>query len=269
MIFREMLLSQFISVLLHVLIQRTHNLLRDEIGNALYNMAAVDFDGFYSQFLPNFLNVTENVDDCQNLLLLQIFRSEKVSFINYLFLLLFLSNCIVKSGWNAWNLRPKFIVGTRGPQMLSCEGCNPFSTRRPGWSRTQENSTTSQLCSGISFIGFPSANASFSKLQPSFETRSRPWPDISQSILHPHFENLGESPTSRSAGAGTPHHTSNQDTLLRAKNLPCLRTDRVELPARWHCKSRTDIGTFQDGIENLSILPSSAQSAYVTWLRGA
>ena len=50
--------------------------------------------------------------------------------------------------------------------------CNPFSMRRPGWSRTLGNLTTSRLCSGISFIGFPFANASSSKLQPSFGIHS-------------------------------------------------------------------------------------------------
>ena len=78
------------------------------------------------------------------------------------------------------------------------------------------------------------------------------WPDISQSILHPHFDNRGVSPLSF-CGTGTPHHTSNQDTSLRAKKLPCIRTGCVELPARRHCKSRTVTETFQDWIENSSI----------------
>ena len=54
------------------------------------------------------------------------------------------------------------------PRTLSCECCNPFSTRRPGWLQTQGNSTTSRLC----YIGFPSAKASVSKLQPLLETHS-------------------------------------------------------------------------------------------------
>ena len=99
------------------------------------------------------------------------------------------------------------------------------------------------------------------------------WPDISQSILHPHFGNRGASSPSL-CGTGTPHHTSNQATSLRAKKLPCIRTGCVELPARRHCKSITATGTFQDWIENSSIssgiyIPSSAHSAHVTWLSGA
>ena len=78
------------------------------------------------------------------------------------------------------------------------------------------------------------------------------WPDISQSIMHPHFGNRGASPPPF-RGTGTPHHTSNKDTSLRAKKLPRLRTGCVELPARRHCKSRTVIGKFQDWIENSSI----------------
>ena len=54
-------------------------------------------------------------------------------------------------------------------------------------------------------------------------------------------------------GTETPHHTLNQDTSLRAKKLPLLRTGCVELPARRHCKSRTVPGTFQDWTENSSI----------------
>ena len=56
----------------------------------------------------------------------------------------------------------------------------------------------------------------------------RLWPNISQSILHPHLGNRGESPF-LFCGAGTPHHTTDQDTSLRSKKL--LRTDRVVLPA--------------------------------------
>ena len=65
------------------------------------------------------------------------------------------------------------------------------------------------------------------------EFAPRPWPFISQSILHPHLGNRGQSPPSISC-TKTPFHTSNQDTSLRAKKLPCLRTGRVELSARWH-----------------------------------
>ena len=99
------------------------------------------------------------------------------------------------------------------------------------------------------------------------------WPDISQSIPASPISVIGGTSPPSFCGTGTPHHTSNQDTSLRAKKLPCLRTDCVELPTRRHCKSWTVTGTFQDWIENSSISfgirLSSAHSAYVTWLRGA
>ena len=86
-------------------------------------------------------------------------------------------------------------------------------------------------------------------------------------ILHPHsFGNQGASPPSF-CGTGTPHHTSNQDTSLRAKKLPYLRTGCVELPARRHRKSRIVIGTFKTALK--THLFRLAYSAYVTWLRGA
>ena len=95
----------------------------------------------------------------------------------------------------------------------------------------------------------------------------RPWPNLSQSILQPHVGNRGESPPSF-CGTGTPHHSSNQVTSLRAKKHPCLWTSRVELPARWHYKSRTNIRTFQDWNE-ISPISSSICLAALTasvWL---
>ena len=78
----------------------------------------------------------------------------------------------------------------------------------------------------------------------------RPWPNISQSILHPHLGNQGQSPPSF-CGTGTTHHISNQDKSLWAKKLPHVSGPAVwnSLP-RWHYKSRTDTWPFQDWIEN-------------------
>lgn len=73
------MLSQFVTVLLQVLIHRSHNLLQEEIGVTVYNMAAVDFVGFYEKFIPQFLAVTEYLDDQHKSLLLQIFNQERVS----------------------------------------------------------------------------------------------------------------------------------------------------------------------------------------------
>ena len=42
-------------MLLRVLVNKSHDLLREEITLALHNMAAVDFEDFYGNFLPQFL----------------------------------------------------------------------------------------------------------------------------------------------------------------------------------------------------------------------
>uniref|UniRef100_A0A673N920 Exportin-6-like n=1 Tax=Sinocyclocheilus rhinocerous TaxID=307959 RepID=A0A673N920_9TELE len=55
-LFRNTMLFHFLNVLLQVLLHKSHDLLQDDITLALYNMAAVDFQVFYSSFLPEFLN---------------------------------------------------------------------------------------------------------------------------------------------------------------------------------------------------------------------
>jgi len=63
-----------------VLVQRSHALLHDEIVTAVYNMAAVDFKSFYSEFLRHFLQTAAGVVDCQQTtVLLAVFHSEQVS----------------------------------------------------------------------------------------------------------------------------------------------------------------------------------------------
>ena len=94
---------------------------------------------------------------------------------------------------------------------------------------------------------------------------------VNGAINRPLPLNLKFPPKSR--GLDETLDTSNQDTSLGAKKLPCLRIGCVELPVPRHYKSRTGMGTFQNWIENSSIsfvrhMPSSARSAYVTWLRG-
>ena len=61
-IFLTTMLFQFVNVLLQVLVHKSHDLLQEEIGIAIYNMASVDFDGFFAAFLPEFLTSCEGVD---------------------------------------------------------------------------------------------------------------------------------------------------------------------------------------------------------------
>ena len=73
------MLPQFLNVLLQVLLHKSHDLLQDEIAIALYNMAAVDFDIFYSHFLPQFLTGCEGIDENQKAILSANFKVDRVS----------------------------------------------------------------------------------------------------------------------------------------------------------------------------------------------
>ena len=49
------MLSSFLQVLLTALIQKSHDLLQEEIIAAIYSMVSSNFDAFFMQFVPNFL----------------------------------------------------------------------------------------------------------------------------------------------------------------------------------------------------------------------
>ncbi|XP_066546307.1 exportin-6 [Amia ocellicauda] len=76
-LFRTTMLFHFINVLLQVLVHKSHDLLQDEIALAVYNMASVDFDSFYSAFLPEFLNSCQGVDANQRTVLGRNFKMER------------------------------------------------------------------------------------------------------------------------------------------------------------------------------------------------
>jgi len=65
LIFKDVMLLQFVNVFLQALVYRSHDLLQEEITITLYNMAAVDFDSFYSAFLPRFLGGCEGLTESQ------------------------------------------------------------------------------------------------------------------------------------------------------------------------------------------------------------
>lgn len=75
-IFKELMLSQFLNVLLQALVQKSHDLLQEEIGITIYNMAAVNFNAFYSTFLLQFLQNCNSLDDSQKSLLSHNFKVE-------------------------------------------------------------------------------------------------------------------------------------------------------------------------------------------------
>ncbi|KAG8433210.1 hypothetical protein GDO86_017484 [Hymenochirus boettgeri] len=76
-LFRSVMLPQFVSVLLQVLIHKSHDLLQEEIGIAVYNMASVDFSTFFSSFLPEFLTGCQGLDTSQKSVLARNFKMER------------------------------------------------------------------------------------------------------------------------------------------------------------------------------------------------
>jgi hypothetical protein len=72
------MLFQFVNVLLQVLVHKSHDLLQEEIGIAIYNMASVDFEGFFSAFLPEFLTGCDGVDTNQKNVLGRNFKLDRV-----------------------------------------------------------------------------------------------------------------------------------------------------------------------------------------------
>ena len=71
--------TQFLNVLIQTLVHKSHDLLQEEIGITVYNMASVDFDAFYSKFLPQFLASCEGLDVNQKTILRDNFKMDTVS----------------------------------------------------------------------------------------------------------------------------------------------------------------------------------------------
>lgn len=86
------MLFHFINVLLQVLLHKSHDLLQEEITVAIYNMASVDFDAFYSAFMPEFLNGCQGVDSSQRAVLARNFKLEQVRIIFFCLFVFFTEN---------------------------------------------------------------------------------------------------------------------------------------------------------------------------------
>ncbi|XP_071128890.1 exportin-6-like [Mytilus edulis] len=76
-IFAQGMLTQFLNVLLQVLVHRSHDLLQEEITVTIHNMACVDFERFYNDFLHQFLSDCEGLSPDQKSVLQQNFKTEK------------------------------------------------------------------------------------------------------------------------------------------------------------------------------------------------
>ena len=75
-VFKENLLAEFLSVFLQALLAKSHNLLKEEIGAAVYNMSSTDFPVFFGKFIPQFLSGLEQLDDNQRHILSESFRPD-------------------------------------------------------------------------------------------------------------------------------------------------------------------------------------------------
>ena len=64
-IFKETLLAEFLTVLIRVLIAKSHNLLKEDIGSCVFHMASTDLTTFHTKFVPSLLQGVEGLDDSQ------------------------------------------------------------------------------------------------------------------------------------------------------------------------------------------------------------
>ena len=79
-IFCDGIASQFISTLLNVLTNGSHELLKEEIGLAIYAMASPDFEAFFQHLLPSYLLSVQGIEDYQRLALKSGFTNDTVRY---------------------------------------------------------------------------------------------------------------------------------------------------------------------------------------------
>ena len=157
------------------------------------------------------------------------------------------------------------------PQTLSCKDCNPSSTRQPGWSRTGGSSTISLMCWGISSIGFPSVSVSTSRSRSSSTTPSM--------VEVRHTSAAPAILSGRSAPGLTCDLLFEATWLYHEPGLVASSPEASMSPDRLfgtHCPRTFDLRNCHWNVSNLrwkhiyftKHMPSSAHSAFVTWLRG-
>ena len=76
----ENLIVEFLKVFLDVLERKSHDLLKEEIVLAVYNMAGVSFEAFFDRFLVQYLEKTDGIDSNQKSILKSAFKTDSVSF---------------------------------------------------------------------------------------------------------------------------------------------------------------------------------------------
>jgi hypothetical protein len=72
------MLYPFLQLLLQVLVQKSHDILQEEICSCVYGMAAVDFSFYHRQFLVKFLDGFEGLTGEQRTTLMQSYKTVEV-----------------------------------------------------------------------------------------------------------------------------------------------------------------------------------------------
>ena len=84
--FSSCMLTPFLQLLLQVLVQKSHDILQDEICSSIYSMAAVNFTAYHQQFLPKFLTSIGGLSEEQQQQLVANYKMVEVKYIIILLL---------------------------------------------------------------------------------------------------------------------------------------------------------------------------------------
>ena len=77
--FSSCMLYPFLQLLMQVLVQKSHDLLQEEICSSIYSMAAVNFTTYHQQFLPKFLTSVGGVSSEQQQQLVANYKMVEVN----------------------------------------------------------------------------------------------------------------------------------------------------------------------------------------------
>lgn len=76
--FKEGMMPSFAHILLEVLVQKSHDLIREEVCLCLHAMAAVDFPLFHGETLPSFLSKCTQLREEQRTALANGYKMDQV-----------------------------------------------------------------------------------------------------------------------------------------------------------------------------------------------
>ncbi|KAG1658541.1 Exportin-6 [Nymphon striatum] len=75
-LFKEVMMTQFLKVFIMTLVHKSHDLLQEEIGISIYNMASVNFDHYYNIFIINILSECKDINEEQRNVLVKNLQHE-------------------------------------------------------------------------------------------------------------------------------------------------------------------------------------------------